>query len=188
MNSINDALAYHWPYPLKHKKPAALKKQTAYRLGVKLPNELDLEIKAFSKGSGHQKAFPRSTLNHKVTESRSIIDSFNSHSSLKHRHGGRALGAVPAHNTDSTTRKSSKQTLLSAQAVAITSCLELEDTAASNSLENCQLTLAKLTSMTITTSKATAATRLTHCDRLEFRMSTSLSVTMYSLIVQTFAP
>ena len=110
MNSINDALAYHWPFPLKHKKPAALKKQTAYRLGVKLPNELDLEIKALSKGSRHQKPFPRSTLNQKVAESRSIIDSFNPHSSLKHRHSGRALGAVPAaHNTDTTTRKSSKQ-------------------------------------------------------------------------------
>ena len=109
MNSLNDALAYHWPYPLKHKKPAALKKQTAYRLGVKLPNELDLEIKALSKGSRHQKGFPRSTLNHKVAESRSIIDSVNGHSSHKHRHGGRALGAVPAHNIDTTTRKSSKQ-------------------------------------------------------------------------------
>ena len=113
MNSINDALVYHWPFPLKHKKPSILKKQTAYRLGVKLPNELDLEIKALSKGSRHQKPFPRSTLNHKVAESRSIIDNFNAHSSLKHRHSGRALGAVPAHNTDTPTRKPSKQPGLS---------------------------------------------------------------------------
>lgn len=109
MNSVNDALVYHWPFPLKHKKPAALKKQTAYRLGVKLPNDLDLEIKALSKGSRHQKPFPRSTLNQKVAESRSIIDNFNTHSSLKHRHSGRALGAVPAHNTDAVARKPSEQ-------------------------------------------------------------------------------
>ena len=109
MNSLNDALVYHWPFPIKHKKPASLKKQTAYRLGVKLPNELDLEIKALTKGSRHRKPFPRSSLNQKVVESRSIIDNFSSHSSLKHRHSGRALGAVPAHNTETPRRNSSEQ-------------------------------------------------------------------------------
>lgn len=112
MNSLNDALVYHWPFPLKHKKPTVLKKETAYRLGVKLPNELDLEIKALSKKSQQNllkgKSFPRSTFNHKVTESRSIIDNFNAQSSLKHRHSGRALGAVPTHNAGTATRKSSE--------------------------------------------------------------------------------
>jgi len=113
MNSLNDTLAYHWPFPLKHKKPAVLKKETAYRLGVKLPNELNLEIKAVSKVSQQRllngtKHFPRSTLNSKI-ESRPIIDNFNTPPSLKHRHCGRALGAVPAvHNTDAVTRKPSE--------------------------------------------------------------------------------
>lgn len=109
MNSLNDALAYHWPFPLKHKKPSILKKETAYRLGVKFPNELDLEIKAAKVSRQHllkPKQFSRSTLTHKVAESRSIIDNFNAQPSLKHRHSGRALGAVPS---QAVTRKSSKQ-------------------------------------------------------------------------------
>jgi len=107
MNSLNDALIHHWPYPQKQseKKSAALKKETAYRLGVKFPSDLELDAKIpISKSSRHtllKSKYSKTLTSHKVTESCSIIDNFHAPSSLKHRHcGGRALGAIPDRNSE----------------------------------------------------------------------------------------
>ena len=112
MNSLNNALIHHWPFPQKQvqKKPAALKKETAYRLGVKFPSDLELDTKIpLSKSSRHnllKSKYARTLTTQKVTESCSIIDNFHTPSSLKHRHcGGRALGAVPDRNSEPVTTK-----------------------------------------------------------------------------------
>ena len=110
MNSLNNALIHHWPFPQKQKKSAALKKETAYRLGVKFPSDLELDTKIpLSKSSRHnllKSKYSKTLTSQKVTESCSIIDNFHTPSSLKHRHcGGRALGAVPDRNNEPATTK-----------------------------------------------------------------------------------
>jgi len=114
MNSLNNALIHHWPYPQKQsqKKSAALKKETAYRLGVKFPSDLELELDAkipIPKSSRHnllKSKYSKTLTSQKVTESCSIIDNFHAPASLKHRHcGGRALGAIPDRNNEPVTTK-----------------------------------------------------------------------------------